>query len=76
MGIVIIGRREDNPDVLVGRKDEGILSNVEVCRCSCTGENFLESWGLGWEVRDAVDVPLSLSGGLQRFRALSTKSMK
>jgi len=63
MSIVIIGRREDDFNGLVGRKDESVLSNVEVGGVGSTVNDFLESGGLGREVRDTVDVPLSLASG-------------
>ena len=71
VGIVIISRREDDPDSLVGGKDEGVLSNVEIGGLGSASEDFIERRGLGWKIRDTVDVPLGLSGGLTSSNVLS-----
>ncbi len=74
MGIVIISGREDDSDVLVGRKDEGVFGDVEIGGGCGTCKNFVKSRALGWEIRDAVDVPLSLSGGLKHRRTSSVQA--
>ncbi len=71
MGIVIIGGREDNPDGLIGGEDEGVLSSVEISGGCGTCKNLFQSWGLGWEVRDTINVPLGLSGSLVLSKILN-----
>jgi hypothetical protein len=63
MGVVIISRWEDDSDGLVGGKDEGVFGGIEVSLLTGTSKDFIEGRGLRREIGDAVDVPLSLSGG-------------
>jgi len=63
VGIVIIVGREGYIDNLVSGKDEGIFSDIEVSGFVCASEDLNESGNDGREVRDVVDVPLSLAGG-------------
>ncbi len=64
MGVVIISGWEDDSDRLVGGEDEGVFGGIEISLLTGTSKDFIESRGLRREIGDAVDVPLSLSGGL------------
>lgn len=67
MSVIIISGREDNFNSLASRKDEGVLSTVEVGLLSGAFSDLFESGGDRWEVRDTVNVPLSLAGSLRKI---------
>ncbi len=69
VSIIVISGGEDDPDGLAGRKDESILCNIEVRGLGSTCKNLLEGRRLGREVRDAIDIPLSLPGSLDYTRS-------
>ena len=71
VSIVIFCGREGNLDGLSSGKDEGVFSHVEVSFISSTINDFFESRHVGCEVRDSVDVPLSLASGLKNKREKS-----
>jgi hypothetical protein len=62
MRVGLLGREGDIDDLVSG-KDEGIFGDIEVSGFVCASEDLDESGNDGREVRDVVDVPLSLAGG-------------
>lgn len=75
--MILLGR-EVNLDRLVSGKNECVLGDVEVRRVVGTVQDLNESGDVRGKVRDVVDIPLSLAGGLivvklVRGRGLSTR---
>ena len=52
-------------DSLSSGKDEGVFSHIEVSCISSTINDFFESGYVRCEIRDSVNVPLSLASGLK-----------
>ena len=65
VSIVIFRGSEANLDGLSSGEDKGVFSHVEVFWIGSTINDFFESRHLRCEVRDSVDVPLSLASGLK-----------
>jgi len=68
VSIIIFCRRESNLNSLSSGKDKGVFSHVEIAWISSPIDDFFESGYVRCEIRDSVDVPLSLASGLKQTR--------